>query len=299
MKKILSIIIASALLLAGFSANAEIQVVDDMGEVIKLARPAQRIVTLSPALTENLYAAGAGEKIIGVVEFCDYPEEAKKVARVGSGASVDLETLVSMKPDLVIASKKWNRAVHVEKLRAMGFPVYVSELNNLEDIAYEIKRMGVLAGTSTVAEKVAEKYRSGLLSLKTKYGDRSSVSTFYQAWKQPLVTVGGQEFVSQIIKLCGGKSIFADQKNSAIVVNIESVLVANPEAIVASGMGEAHPEWLDDWKSWKNITAVKHDNLFFIPPWLLQRDTPRLLEGAELLCQHLERARARREHIKP
>jgi iron complex transport system substrate-binding protein len=120
------------------------------------------------------------------------------------------------------------------------------------------------------------------------------VRTFYQIWKQPLMTVGGAQVISDAIRLCGGENVFADLKPLAPKVTIEAVLAVDPEAIVASGMGESRPEWLDDWRQWKTMTAVKRDNLVFIPPDLIQRHTPRLVEGAARLCAHLETARGRR-----
>jgi iron complex transport system substrate-binding protein len=120
------------------------------------------------------------------------------------------------------------------------------------------------------------------------------VRTFYQIWKQPLMTVGGKQIISDVIQLCGGENVFATLDGMAPTVTVEAVMAANPEAIVASGMDEARPEWLDDWQRWTSISAVTRGNLFFVPPDLIQRHTPRLLEGAERLCLHLEAARSRR-----
>jgi iron complex transport system substrate-binding protein len=120
------------------------------------------------------------------------------------------------------------------------------------------------------------------------------VRTFYEIWKQPLMTVGRQQIISDVIRLCGGDNVFGQLETMAPTVTVEAVIAANPEAIVASGMGEARPEWLDDWLRWTTITAVARGNLFFVPPDLIQRHTPRLLDGADLLCRHLETARSRR-----
>jgi len=108
------------------------------------------------------------------------------------------------------------------------------------------------------------------------------------------MTVGRQQIISDVIRLCGGDNVFGQLETMAPTVTVEAVIAANPEAIVASGMGEARPEWLDDWLRWTTITAVARGNLFFVPPDLIQRHTPRLLDGADLLCRHLETARSRR-----
>jgi hypothetical protein len=115
-----------------------------------------------------------------------------------------------------------------------------------------------------------------------------------QARQMRLVTVGGGQVITDVIRLCGGENVFADLKPLAPQVTVEAVIQADPEVIVASGMGEARPEWLDDWRQWTTLTAVKRDNLFFIPPDLIQRHTPRLVEGAARLCEQLEAARGKR-----
>jgi iron complex transport system substrate-binding protein len=161
-------------------------------------------------------------------------------------------------------------------------------------VAIQLERYGELAGTQTTARAAATAFRSRLAELRALYGARPKVRTFYQIWKQPLMTVGGTQVISDAIRLCGGENVFGDLKPLAPKVTVEAVLAADPEVIVASGMGESRPEWLDDWRQWRTLTAVKRDNLFFIPPDIVQRHTPRLVEGAARLCAHLEAARGKR-----
>jgi iron complex transport system substrate-binding protein len=287
-------LLAVALLAACGVASAELLVTDDSGASVRLARPAQRIVTLAPHLAETLFAAGAGEKLVGAVEFSDYPAAVQKVARVGSYARLDLETITALKPDLIIAWQSGNTPAHVDKLRALGFPVYVSQPNRLADVATEIERFAILAGTGRAGNAAAANFRERLAGLEKRYAARPPVRTFYQIWKEPLMTVGRDQIISSVIRLCGGENVFGALETMAPTVSVEAIIAANPEAIVASGMDAARPEWLDDWKRWTSITAVARDNLFFVPPELIQRHTPRLLDGAERLCQHLETARSRR-----
>jgi iron complex transport system substrate-binding protein len=280
-------------LVAGL-ARAEVSVDDDAGVPVRLDRPAQRIVTLAPHLAETLFAAGAGGRLVGAVDFSDYPEAAAKVARVGGYSRVDLESVVALKPDLIVAWRSGNAPADIDKLRALGFPVYLSQPDRPEDVAREIERLGRLAGTSDAADEAARAFRARLAGLERRYGGRPVVRTFYEIWKQPLSTVGGRQIISSVIRLCGGENVFGQLAAIAPVVGVEAVVAADPEAIVASGMGEARPEWLDDWKRWPAMTAVARDNLFFVPPDLIQRHTPRLLDGAEQLCWSLEIARSRR-----
>ena len=274
--------------------RAEVSVVDDAGTTLRLARPAQRIVSLAPHLTETLFAAGAGGRVVGTVEYSNFPPAAANIARVGGYSQIDLERVVALKPDLVIAWQSGNAAAHLDRLRALGLPVYLSQPDRIEDVASEIERFGVLAGSTAMAARGAADFRERLDQLQRRYSRRPPVRTFYQIWKQPLMTVGGKQIISDVIHLCGGENVFARLETMAPTVTVEAVIAANPEAIVASGMGESRPEWLDDWQRWTSLTAVARGNLFFVPPDLIQRHTPRLLDGAEELCRQLETARNRR-----
>jgi len=285
---------ALALLAAGGVARAEIVVTDDSGTTVRLAAPARRIVSLAPHITETLFAIGAGERIVGTVEYSDYPEAAKRIPRVGGYSRLDLEAVAALKPDLVIAWESGNAKAHIDKLRSLGLAIYISQPNHIDDVATALERFGQLTGLPDAGRAAASHFRTRLAALHGRYASRPTVRTFYQIWKQPLMTVGAPQIISDAIKLCGGENVFAALPTMAPTVTVEGVIAANPEAIVASGMGESRPDWLDDWKRWTSITAVARNNLFFIPPDLLHRHTPRLLDGTERLCQHLEKARGRR-----
>lgn len=282
-----------ACLLAASSAWAGPSVVDDTGHQVELAAPAQRVVSLAPHVTELLYAAGAGDRLVGVGSYSDYPPAAKALPQIGSHASVDVERLVALQPDLVVAWQSGNGGRLIERLRALGLTVYVSEPQRLDDIATALEQFGVLAGSSAVAEPAAAAFRARYRQLAGRYAGRRPVRVFYQIWHQPLMTINGEQIISQAIRLCGGINVFAELPTLAPQVGLEAVLATDPEAIVASGIGTAEPEWLDGWRRWPELTAVKRDNLFFVPSDLIQRHTPRFLDGAELLCQHLETARRR------
>jgi iron complex transport system substrate-binding protein len=233
--------------------------------------------------------------LVGAVEYSDYPEAAKQLPRIGGYSRLDLEAIAALKPDLAVGWASGNSPAHIEKLRALGIPVYLAQPERIDDVAANLERYGELAGTQDAARAAAAGFRNRLAELRTQYGARPKVRTFYQIWKQPLMTVGGPQVISDAIRLCGGENVFGELKLLAPKVSIEAVLAADPEAIVASGMGEARPEWLDDWRQWKTMAAVRRDNLFFIPPDIIQRHTPRLVEGAARLCAHLEAARKRRQ----
>lgn len=282
-----------ALLIAA-PALADIAVRDDTGQTIRLARPAQRIVSLAPHITENLFAIGAGGRVVGTVDFSNFPEAAKRIPRVGGYEKIDLEAVAALRPDLVIAWESGNIASHVAKLKAIGLPVLLTDTKRIEDVPADLERLGELSGARDEARAAAAQFRSRLAALTARHAARPRVATFYQVWNQPLMTVGGGQIISDAIHLCGGDNVFAGLRQMAAAVTVEAVLAANPEAIVASGMDEARPEWLDDWRRWPALTAVARNNLFFVPPDHLQRHTPRILDGIERLCAHLDTARSRR-----
>ncbi|MDO8932290.1 MAG: cobalamin-binding protein [Rhodocyclaceae bacterium] len=266
---------------------------DDGGTELRLKGPAQRIVSLAPHVTEVLFAAGAGERVVGTVEYSDWPAAAKALPRVGGYSKIDLEAVAALKPDLVVGWESGNLPAAVAKLRALGLPVYLSQPNRIEDIPASLQTYGRLAGTEAVADAAAAAFRTRYAQLAARYSARPKLRVFYQIWKQPLMTINGKQIISDAIRLCGGENVFAALPILAPTVTVEGVIAANPDVIVASGMGESRPEWLDDWKRWTAMSAVAKDNLYFIPPELVQRHTPRILDGAEQLCRHLEIARTR------
>ena len=280
--------------LACLPVRGEIVATDVSGASIRLAAPARRIVSLAPHNTELRFAAGAGNRLVGNVEYGNYPSAAAALPKVGNYGRLDLEAILALKPDLVLAWQSGNAPASVDRLRALGLTVYLSETHRIEDIAGELERIGLLAGTGPAANAAATAFRERHATLAARYSRQPSVAVFYQIWKQPLMTVNGKQIISDAIRLCGGRNVFAQLPILAPTVTVEAVIAANPEAIVASGMGDSRPEWLDDWRRWSTLAAVAGDNLFFIPPDLIQRHTPRILDGAETLCTHLETVRARR-----
>jgi len=290
----MKIVLLAAIVLCAAAARAEVAVVDDTGAALRLPASARRIVSLAPHITETLYAAGAGDRLVGVVDYSDYPAAAKLLPRVGGYSKLDLEAIAALKPDLAVGWVSGNSPAHIDRLRALGIPVYLAQPERIDDVATNLERYGELAGTQAVARAAADDFRQRLRELRDKYGSRPKVRVFYQIWKQPLTTVGGGQVISDAIRLCGGENVFADLKPLAPKVSIEAVLAADPEVIVASGMDEARPDWVDDWRQWKSMTAVQRDNLYFIPPDLIQRHTPRLAAGAARLCVQIETARGKR-----
>ena len=266
-------------------------VVDDVGRTVALERPATRIVSLAPHITENLFAAGIGHRVIGAVNYSDYPEEARRIPAVGGYDNFDIETILALQPDLVVAWKEGNQFQQVERLMKLGLTVFVNEPNRLEDVAADITRFGILGGREDEARAVARDYITGLSRLRNRYSGLEKVTVFYQVWPNPLITVTDRQIIGNVIRLCGGSNIFAGLGTPTPQVGKEAVLTENPDTIIASGMNEARPDWLDEWKQWSFLNAARYGNLFFIDPDIIQRHSPRILLGTRQLCETLEQAR--------
>jgi iron complex transport system substrate-binding protein len=266
-------------------ANA-VSAVDSDGRRVSLAAPAQRIISLAPHVTEQLFAAGAGAKLVAASEYSDYPEEAKSLPRVASSGTVNLEMVLALKPDLVVAWRLEATAAALARLESLGVPVFYSEPRRLAHIPAMIEALGELAGTGAAAKPLAASLRKELARLDAAYRGRRPVSVFYQISERPLMTLGGGHFVSDAIALCGGRNIFADAAVMAPVVNVESVLAADPEAILAG-----HAEWHDYWRRFAGLRAVQANNLFAVSVNEMHRHGPRAIAATALLCRRIDAAR--------
>ncbi|MCB1662433.1 MAG: cobalamin-binding protein [Pseudomonadales bacterium] len=272
--------------------SGSIQVTDDLGHSIQTSKPAKRVASLAPHVTEMLFAAGAGSQVIAGVSYSDYPPIAKTLPQLGTYTKIDFETLMAIKPDLVVAWLSGNGANQINRLKELGLPLYTTNPEIPEDIATNLIRLGRLTGNTSVADKASAAFLNELQQLRFTYSQRRPVTTFYQVWNNPLVTLNERHLISHLIKLCGGKNVFSDLPNLTTQISIEAVLTQDPEVIISSGIDAQRPDWLDNWLNWPTLKAVKHGHLFFIPPDIVQRHSPRVLEGARLLCQQLEQARS-------
>jgi len=298
MTRTASLLLALLAVVPAVATRAGVAVTDDTGHRVALSTPAQRIVSLAPHLTEMLYAIGAGDRVVATVSHSDYPPAAQHLPRVGTYDHLNIEAILAREPDLVVGWQSGNPDDQLARLREFGLHVYVNEPRQLGDIARTMRTLGILAGTQPTATSAALDFRKRLEQLRDRYGGRPRVNVFYEVWNDPLMTVNGEHVISDVIRGCGGRNVFADLPNIAPHVTVEAVLARDPDAIVASGMGNDRPEWLDEWRRWPDLAAVAHDNLFFVPPDTLQRHSPRILQGMAHMCQALQRARAHDEEVQ-
>jgi iron complex transport system substrate-binding protein len=281
-----------AALAANLPAFAAVSVKDDDGITVTLQKPAQRVISLAPHITELLFAAGGGSRVVGVVEYSDFPEAAKKIPQVGSNRELDLERILALKPDLIVVWRHGESERQIEMVRKLGIPMFHSEPEKLDDIPDNVARLGQLMGTEAAASRTADQLRAQLAGLRKRYASRPVVRSFYQVWDQPLYTLNGRHIITDALHLCGGENIFAKLPVTAPVVSIEAVLQANPEAIFATA--EKNYGGVSMWRAYSTLTAVRNNNLFTIDGNLLNRAGPRMIAGAAQLCEKLELARSHR-----
>ncbi len=274
-------------------AWSEIRVTDDAGQEIVLQQPARRIVSLSPHITELLFAAGAGSTVVGVSEYSNYPAAAETIPLISGGGGLDMEAIVALRPDLVVAWQSGNPDQQVKHLQSLGLTVFLSEPRRLEDVPETIRKLGTLAATRTPAFEQAAAYEKRLDGLRSRYSQQPEVTVFYQVWAKPLMTINGKHLISDVMQVCSGRNVFAQLPALAPQIDVEAVLVADPDVIIV-GADAGDNSMLQEWHRWPELSAVKHKQLYPIQRELLVRHTPRILDGMEQLCEILEKVRSKR-----
>jgi len=287
-----SLLRAAALLLVGTLCGACDQGAEPRSDSCSSA-VATRIVTLAPHLAELVHVAGAGDQLVGVSAFSNYPEPVTRLPLVGDAFMIDQERLALLEPDLLLAWESGTPAHAVDELRARGYCVEVIPTRGLADVGRALERIGALTGHESVAQAAARHFSDGLAALRARHVDDEPVSVFYQISVQPLYTVNANHYVSELIELCGGQNIFGDLDELAPLVGEESVLARNPEVLLA-GSAEMDGASFEVWSRWPGLAANALGNQFEIPADLLARATPRLLAAGDAICAALATARERR-----
>jgi iron complex transport system substrate-binding protein len=289
----LSAFICGFIAVVSVAAAQSISVADDRGKQVVLAAPAQRIVALAPSLAELAFAAGAGGRLVGVARFSDFPPAARDLPQVGDAARVDFERIVALKPDLVLAWKSGNSAADVARLESLGYPAFVSEPARLADIPRLLRGIGALSGTLPAAGKAAQEFEREITALRGRYAQARKVRVFYQIWHRPLLTVNGAHMISDVIALCGGENVFADVNQLTPSVTLEAVIAAKPEVILGGSSAGGEKGFSAQWRA-SSVPPLRELPAHYINPDHIQRQTPRIVEGAKAVCSALEKVRMSR-----
>ena len=261
---------------------AVIRLVDDAGQTFEFARPPQRIISLTPHLTELLFAIGAGAQLVGVDSASDYPAASKTLPRVGDYSRINFERILALKPDLVLVWVGGNRAADIHGLTKMGLPVLHTQATRLDDVARLLRLIGQASGHAAQGEAAAQDYSARLAALQVTTGKNPPVRVFYQVWDRPLMTIGGSHWISDALALCGVRNVFSDLRGLSPVVSREAMLRRAPALIVG---GSDAPDLRRQWQRFPSLPAVKNQAFVKVDADWLHRPTPRLVEGVAELCK--------------
>ncbi len=263
-----------------------ISIADDTGKVVTLTRPAERIVTLAPSLTELAFAAGAGGKLVAVSAYSDFPAAAQALPQVADAAGVSLEGLLAIKPDLVIAWESGNRAADIERVAALGIPVFVLEVARLADVSKAIRAIGKLADTASVADKAASQIDGAFDKLRRTNSDKAKVRVFFEISRLPLMTINRQHAIDEVISMCGGENIFRDQLPLVFTPSLEELFRLQPQAILFPANEVTPPS-----PQYRGLKAWDQQHIYRVGADVLLRTGPRLVAGAQQVCAALDQAR--------
>jgi iron complex transport system substrate-binding protein len=258
---------------------------DALGRTVVLPDSPRRIVSLAPHLTEILFAIGAGNQVVGATAFCDFPEAARRVPRIGGFSDPSIERVLAARPDLVIATLVGNRRESVEELIRLGLPVYVSGVEAISEIPREVRRIGAVAGRAEGGESAARPMETALAEIARRTAGRPRVAVYYQLWDQPYMTVSDGSFIDDAIRLAGGRNVFAGLSAANPRVSLEAVVAAKPEVMILSGMGKEGAGLASRWSRYSTIPAVAGGRIHIMNSDLLHRPGPRVIEGVEQLAR--------------
>lgn len=303
MVRVTALLIAVALLLGAARAeSAPVEAVDDAGATVRLPAPARRIVSVAPHLTELLFSAGAGDRVVGAVAYSDHPEAARRIPRVGDSAQLDVERILALRPDLIVVWHHGTPALQLQRLRRLGIPLYAGESRTMAGIASTLRRLGALTGTAATAEAGAAAFERQVAALRRQYAGRMPLRVFYQIWPQPLMTVNGRHLISEALALCGATNLFAALAPLTPTVGLEAVAALDPDAIVSGSVASEAASDLAGWQRLGSLRAVREKRLLVVDPDRLHRQSDRVVDGARELCEKLDTLRhpragaATREH---
>ncbi len=277
---LLTALLAAAVIVVACGQNAP------PDSAVAVDSPVGRIITLAPHLTELVFSVGAGGRLVGVVEYSDFPPAALELPRVGDAFRLDLEAIAELDPDLILAWGSGTPREVIDRLAQLGHRVVTLESRNLDGVADNLREIGRLAGTARQAEAAANTFASSLAQLRAAAAGRRPITVFYQVSAQPLFTISRQHVIGEAIELCGGQNVFGELAEMSPSVSPEAVIDAGPEVIIATRYTQdaSAPNPFAVWLSWTSIPAVRDDNLLLIDANLMTRPSVRMLDGVRELC---------------
>jgi len=250
-----------------------------------------RIIALAPHIVENLFAIGAGDNIVGTVDYADYPAEAKNIERIGGYYGISLEKVLALKPDLVIAWKSGNQSEDLAQVERLGIKVYLSDPTTIAGVADELLTFGEFTGKVGQSQQVANAFITKLQSIKKQQQGKKIITAFYQLWAEPMMTVGKNTWINQLIETCHVSNVFAGSTTDYPQISIENVIVTKPQIIIIPDEKSKTPQPIVNWQKWSEVPAVKNDQFISVNADLLHRFTPRMLDGLADMCDKIDASR--------
>lgn len=261
---------------------------DELGRKVEIAPHPQRIVSLAPSLTETLFAVGAGKQIVGVTSYCDYPEDAKRIERVGDTLNPNIERLASLRPDLVLITTSSQLEQFARKLDSLGIPLYVIDPKSIDEVAKSAEEIGKVTGHAGEGAAVASKMRERTEEIARRVRNLPKKRVFFIVGMEPLFTIGRDAFLTDMIDRAGGDSITKNVAPAWPQYSREAVIAGAPGVIIAGGSTPAFEKVTDTWTEMFAATpAGRHGDIYRVNNDLVQRPAPRIVDGLELLARIL------------
>lgn len=274
-----------AMALNGDASNTRVTVTDDFGDQVTVSYPPQRIVSLAPGPTAMLRAAGAGNRLVATIEYSNPSASDSKLPKIGSVDAIDIERLIALRPDVVVVWPDGNNPAQIATIERLGLPVYRQEAVTLDGMGASLRRLGRLAGTSRVADRAASALEARLGSLRKEYAKPGQAPTaLLEVWNRPLYTVGGRELMSDALKVCGLRNVFADLPQRAPAIGIEAVLARNPDIIIAAAPPGEGASWLAKWQRFPSLQAVRTGRLMAFGDQRLSGLGPGIIDATADMC---------------
>jgi vitamin B12 transport system substrate-binding protein len=272
-----------------FSANAQEGEHNEADSTV-IAKP--RIIALAPHIVEMLFDIGAGEQIVAATEHADYPLAAQKIPRIGNSLRIQLERVIELQPDLIIAWKSGNPSDDLARIKQLGFNVVYSQPDTFNDVAKELRLLGKLSGHSEQAEQVASKFLADLAKIKQRYGQKQQLTGFYEVWSRPLTTIAKDSWPQQFLDICSIDNPFYQADARYPQVNIEQILQTNADIIIQPLSENQTAKEGYTWEQWPILPAVKHNQIIKLDADVVHRMTTRSLNALSDLCQQADKSRA-------
>ena len=272
-------------------AAAAREVRDDTGATVEVRDAPCRMVSLAPGTTAMLFAAGAGRCLIGTIAHSTEPAEAARLPVVGDAETLDFEQLLALRPTVVVVAVDVVQRVRIDRIRALGIPVYQVHVTRLAGMPESLRRLGTLAGTDEVAGPAADALERELARLQAKFAGRKTLRVLYQIWDKPIYTIGGRHVINDALRACGAVNIFADLDTAAPAVTREAALARDPELILASAPPPAPDAWLAEWRRYRTVSAVRHGRLVAHTDERIDRMGPSVIAATSRLCEVIDAAR--------